>query len=237
MGGAVYPGLCWDRLRGYVEGMVIEFLMSFLILVGLIVTLPASALLDLIVTPNNVFSTHTHISCIVAQHPVLQEVTTPRERRWCVVSDGEHRVDRDLDFMYWRMQSGTADLLQQIDELDPQDHAALVIEDIDAELYHKLFARYSTSLDAEFLAQHVLRLADLRGTHDIDHACIPEPYNAFFELVTDVRAMLSRTCSGFYRGQHFRGHHIDGEIMASPGPDWWTFDQLGSGYRREIFRK
>jgi hypothetical protein len=66
MGGAVYPGLCWDRLRGYVEGMVIEFLMSFLILVGLIVTLPASALLDLIVTPNNVFSTHTHISCNLA---------------------------------------------------------------------------------------------------------------------------------------------------------------------------
>jgi hypothetical protein len=127
----------------------------------------------------------------VAQHPVLQEVTTPRETRWCVVSNGEHRVDRDLDFMYWRMQSGTADLLQQIDELDPQDHAALVIEDVDAELYHKLFARYSTSLDAEFLAQHVLRLADLRGTHDIDHACIPELYHAFFELMTDVRAMLS----------------------------------------------
>jgi hypothetical protein len=26
MGGAVYPGFCWDGLRGYVEGMVIEFL-------------------------------------------------------------------------------------------------------------------------------------------------------------------------------------------------------------------
>jgi hypothetical protein len=26
MGGAVYPGLCWDGLRGHVEGMVIEFL-------------------------------------------------------------------------------------------------------------------------------------------------------------------------------------------------------------------
>jgi hypothetical protein len=49
----------------------------------------------------------------VAQHPVLQEVTTPRETRVCLVSDVKHRVERDLTSMHSMMRSGAVNLLHR----------------------------------------------------------------------------------------------------------------------------
>jgi hypothetical protein len=124
----------------------------------------------------------------VAQHPVLHEVTTPRKTTWRMVFDSKHLLDRDHKSRYRMMMSGTAGLLQHIDDLDPQDHAVLIIEDINAEFYHLLCTRYSTSLDAEFLAQHILRLADLKTSFGPDRDNTHELERAFSELVRDVRA-------------------------------------------------
>jgi hypothetical protein len=162
----------------------------------------------------------------VAQHPVLHEVTTPRKTTWRMVFDSKHLLDRDHKSRYRMMMSGTAGLLQHIDDLDPQDHAVLIIEDINAEFYHLLCTRYSTSLDAEFLAQHILRLADLKTSFGPDRDNTHELERAFSELVRDVSAKISRTHLAFSNGRHLRGRHIDGIIGIQGVPRsvrWWEF--------------
>jgi hypothetical protein len=183
----------------------------------------------------NVFPLFEIIDDFVAQHPVLQEVTTPRVTSVYLMSDGERSVDQNFRAMHWGIRSGTAGLLQQIDDLDPQDHAVLIIEDINAELYHMLCARYSSSLDAEFLAQHILRLADLNGTFDLDH----DVGSAFSKLGSHVRATLSRTYSSRSGGQHLRGHHIGGtmEIQFGSHLQTWMIPKPEPGYRSETFQK
>jgi hypothetical protein len=180
----------------------------------------------------DVFPLFEIIDEFVAQHPVLQELSTPQNTRWYLVSDNERNVNRHSEL--WDIRSGTARLRKYIDDLDPQDHAVLIVEDINAELYHTLCARYSSSIDAEFLAQHVLRLADLRGTFNFDN---DDFGRAFFKLGSHVRATLSRTYSGPPDGQHLRGHHIFGEIEPQLVSKMRTCWEPGPGYRSETFKK
>jgi hypothetical protein len=192
--------------------------------------------------PLNVFPLFETIDDFVAQNPVLQEVTISRETRWCLVSDGEHRVDRedrDLDFMYWRSRPVTEyfeHILQQIDDLDGQDHAVLVIEDMNDEMYQLLCARYPGSLAIAFLAQHVLRLADLRCSIDSDDGKMDRLANAYFALVDHIQGMISQKSFGI-SNEHFRGHHIDGSIGTLFDSTASTGFGRQSGYRWEYFKK
>jgi hypothetical protein len=61
----------------------------------------------------DVFPLFEIIDEFVAQHPVLQGVTTPRETRVCLVSDVKHRVERDLTSMHSMMRSGAVNLLHR----------------------------------------------------------------------------------------------------------------------------
>jgi hypothetical protein len=69
MGGAVYPGLCWDGLRGHVEGMVIEFL-NVLSYSGWLNSNAPSYFFCWI----NVFLTHTYVTCNLVFSEIIHPV-------------------------------------------------------------------------------------------------------------------------------------------------------------------
>jgi hypothetical protein len=151
----------------------------------------------------------------MADYPVLQELVTRRSTRVCLVSDSR----RDIDIAYARKDPpGTRGqylrkydckrLLQRIDELGAQDHAVSIIADIDAEIYHELCARYSSSIDAEFLAQHVLRMIDLESIFHSDHSNMKDIFLAYVKLAKRVRARFSRTDPGSSNRQQSRRHQI-----------------------------
>jgi hypothetical protein len=178
----------------------------------------------------------------MADYPVLQELVTRRFTRACLVSDSRRDVDLALARMRplgtWGLYLQKEDLkllLQRIDELGAQDHAVLIIEDIDAELYHKLCARFSSSIDAEFLAQHVLRSADLKSTIHSDHRHIEDILFAYEELEKQVRAKFSRTDSASSNRQQRRGHHLHGTInslpQTTPRVALWLDEHSHHGYR------
>jgi hypothetical protein len=159
---------------------------------------------------------------------------------------------RDIDIAYARKDPpGTRGqylrkydckrLLQRIDELGAQDHAVLIIEDIDAEVYHELCARYSSSIDAEFLAQHVLRMIDLESIFHSDHSHMKDIFLAYVKLAKRVRARFSRTDPGSSNRQQPRRHHIHGTIEIhredTPGVTMSSGNSVEDGYRRETLTR
>ena len=83
-----------------------------------------------------------------------------------------------------------------IDRFVQKGHAVLIIEDIDAEWYQALAARFPGSLDVRFLAQHVLRQGELRATYD-SHEYLRDGYTAFGQSgrCRDIAKAFGNCCS------------------------------------------
>jgi hypothetical protein len=84
----------------------------------------------------------------------------------------------------------------------------LIIEDIDARWFQTLATLFPTSLDVRFLAQHVLRVGELKATYD-SHDSLSDGYRM---LVSRVSAEISRRLpvTAVYRDYSCR--HIDGYV-------------------------
>jgi hypothetical protein len=97
---------------------------------------------------------------------------------------------------------------QQLDNLNHTDHAVLIIEDLNAMWFQALVTRFPASLDVRFLAQHILRLGELKATYDF-HNSLCEGYTT---LVGLVDAEISRRLSGTTAHKDYYCRHIDGRV-------------------------
>jgi hypothetical protein len=177
----------------------------------------------------NVFPLFEMIDDFVAQHLVLQDLFTTRITRADLISDKKHHAygsEWDVApwtnhrFQLWRSgwdtgqtshsTSNPAHLLQQVTDLDPHDHAVLVVEDINADWYRTLCTRFPGAVDAKFLAQHILRLVDFGRTFARDNQLT----DVFGEMMGHVDAAISQKASDNPIDQQYHGHHVDFEIPA-----------------------
>ena len=111
----------------------------------------------------------------------------------------------------------------------------MIIEDIDAECYQTLATRFPASLDVRFLAQHVLRLGDLKVTYDFNDSL----ENEYRTLVSRADAEISRRLSDTTVNRDPHRQHIDGRI-AKNGINARPVQSIspeGYEYRPETFSK
>lgn len=167
------------------------------------------------------------IEACLEELPALREVMPSRHTRAYLMSD------RLLE-SFSSSPDQSIDLLGKLDNFDHTKHAVLIIEDIDAVWFHALAAPYAESLDVKFLAQHVLRLGELRATYKT-HYGLGDGYRA---LVARVDAELSRRIT---HTTTVPRHccHIDGHVDRSTIHGFGNILQkkesvvVGNGYRTE----
>jgi hypothetical protein len=168
------------------------------------------------------------IDTCLEELPVLREVMPSRHARACLMSDGGQDIivsfPQDLNY-----------LLGGLDGLDRTEHTVLIIEDIDAGWFQALATQFPASLDIRFLAQHVLRMGEVKATYD-SHDSLRDGYRT---LVGRVDAEISRRLPGTTVNSDSHSQHIDGYVARygiDSGPVWTTAPGK-DGYRWEVFSK
>jgi hypothetical protein len=166
------------------------------------------------------------INTCLEELPVLREATSCRCARACLVSDGGLENDSSSP-------DQPTSLLSELDNLSHKEHAVLIIEDIDAVCFHALTTRFPASLDVRFLAQHVLRLGELKATYDFyDSLC-----DEYRTLVSRVDAEIWRRLPDTTVNRDHQCQHIDGFFRrygTDIGPLQMTAPEV-DGYRLEGF--
>ena len=142
------------------------------------------------------------IEACLEEFPALREVMPSRLATTCVMSD-------DGEVYSVCSTDSKARIDSCLDRLTRKEHAVLIVEDVDASCFQVLVARFPASLDAKFLAQHVLRLGGLKTTYGT-HDGLGDEYRA---LVARVDAELSRRLSRTAARQDCC--HLDGHIYRS----------------------
>lgn len=168
------------------------------------------------------------IDTCLEQLPALREVMPLRHARGYLLSDG------GLD-NYSSSSDQSASLLSELDNLDHTEHAVLIIEDFDAVWFRVLATRFSASLDVRFLAQHVLRMGELKATYGgLNSLC-----DGYRTLVSRVDAEIWRRLSGTTIDRDHHYQHIDGWFSRygiNAGPVRMTAPEV-DGYRLEGFSR
>jgi hypothetical protein len=139
------------------------------------------------------------INTCLEELPVLRAAMSSGCATACLVSDGGLEI-------YSSSPDQSTSLLSELDNLDHKEHAALIIEDVDAVWFHALATRFPASLNVRFLAQHVLCMGDLKATYD-PHGSLRDEYET---LIRRVDAEISQRLSGTTVDRDHQCQHIDG---------------------------
>lgn len=153
----------------------------------------------------------------------------PRHAAACVMSDG------GKESPIFSSESSGYLLKAYVDQTISKEHAVLMIEDFDAKWFQALATRFPASLDVRFLAQHVLRMGELKASYDLHNSL----FDGYKNLVSRVDAEISRRLAGTTADSDRHSRHIDGRV-ARYGHDAGPVHTAASGvdgYRLKQFSK
>lgn len=168
------------------------------------------------------------IDTCLEELPELREFMPIRHAFASVISDG----GQDYTALEPDMVFGL-DPEDQLSPLDGAGHAVLIIEEFDALWFHALAKQFPASLNVRFLAQHVLRLGELKATCDL-HDSLCDGYKT---LVSRVDAEISRRLTGPAANRDRHSQHINGSVSRygiNSGPLRMAITGV-EGYRWEQF--